>query len=189
MEMTVSDTPFANQAAPAPVKPPKPVRPRDPATGRLTARQPVSAPELPPEPAPEAAADAAEREHLMRLKNGAPRVPVSAGSLKLEVPERPGFRRRWVNDVPGRILRFEKAGYEIVSEHGRPKEHIVDKVTGLRAFLMEIPNEFYDADFAAKQEKLNDTDRQIYKGVHKQAPGDERYVPKGGIKIGVRAGD
>lgn len=119
------------------------------------------------------------------------RKPLSQRTKRLEHPPIPGFHLHWIVDSPGRIARAKKAGYTLVEEDGKPiSEHAGTHPTGgpLLQYLMKTPLEFYDADFAAKQEKLNEVDRQIYKGTYKQEAGDERYVPKAGIKIQSRRG-
>lgn len=61
---------------------------------------------------------------------------------------------RWINDYPGRVNIAKSAGYEHIKDaDGKPIEAVVDKHSGLKAFAMEIPKEFYDEDFAAKQEQ------------------------------------
>jgi hypothetical protein len=54
---------------------------------------------------------------------------------------------------------------------------------------MEIPKAFYDADFASKQQALDEIDKSIYMGSFKEEPGDNRYVPRSTpIKFGVETG-
>lgn len=118
------------------------------------------------------------------------RKPFGHIEQKLSYPKREGFVRRWFNDSPGRIIRALEAGYS----------HVVDERTGKNAellggkderghpvmmFLMEIPKEFYDEDFAAKQESLNEQDKAIYTGRHNQEVGDNRYVPRN-LAVGQR---
>jgi hypothetical protein len=43
-------------------------------------------------------------------------IPMSSGSLKLQVPEKEGFHRRWFRSDPGRIARAIQAGYQFVSK-------------------------------------------------------------------------
>lgn len=42
--------------------------------------------------------------------------PFSEGSLKLEVPERPGYHRHWFRGAAGRIARAQQAGYTFVDK-------------------------------------------------------------------------
>ncbi len=42
--------------------------------------------------------------------------PFSEGSLKLQVPDRPGYHRHWFRGEPGRIERAKQAGYTHVAK-------------------------------------------------------------------------
>jgi hypothetical protein len=90
------------------------------------------------------------------------RIPLSAQN-RLIVPARLGFVRRWVNDVEDRIARFELAGWTKVENSsltvgdGRSKDPAPLSATrrisvgkGVYAYLMEIPEEFYQEDQKAK---------------------------------------
>jgi hypothetical protein len=116
----------------------------------------------------DAAAMAAMSPEQVILRNGRERKPFSHVERRLNYDQRPGFVRRWFNDVTNRIERAQAAGYEHVKDNhtGTPMK----ATTGvhphggpLTSYLMEIPEEFYDADFAAKQESLNELDRAIYR--------------------------
>ena len=128
------------------------------------------------------------------------RVPLGVPRSKLTVPQREGYHRRWINDVPGRLHAAGQAGWEYVedpdlhvgdgaesgnSDMGSRVSRLVGKTESggpLRAYLMEIKQEFYEEDQAAKLAVVDETDRAIREG----KIGDDqegRYVPKGGIKI------
>lgn len=113
------------------------------------------------------------------------RKPFGTPESKLAMPARPGYVGRWFNDEPGRIQRALAAGYDHVKNpDGTPVSRTVDKGVdnrGLVAFYMEIPKEFYDEDFAAKQAALDETDKSIYRGKFNEEDGDRRYVPSSGI--------
>lgn len=116
------------------------------------------------------------------------RIPLGGGRQKLAAPQaRPGYVHRWINNDPGRIEQAQAAGYEFVrdpnavksgeeyqqenetSDIGSSVSRIVGKDDGgqgKRAYLMEIPKEFYDEDQAAKQQALDAVDAQIDKGKH-----------------------
>lgn len=122
----------------------------------------------------------------------AERVPLGTPRLKMQAPHRAGFRRRWVNDTPGRIQNAINGGYEHVAdeiEHrgGQHKSAIVgvgDAGEPLKAYLMEIPEHLYEQDQAAKGAVLDQTDEAIKRGgFHGDVGTDGRYVPKDGIKI------
>ncbi len=46
------------------------------------------------------------------------RVPLGAPRLRLAVEGRPGYKRRWVNDVGGRIEQAVEGGYSLVGRDG-----------------------------------------------------------------------
>jgi len=100
------------------------------------------------------------------------RIPIGTSNL-LNVPKRPGYERRWVNDTEGRLANFRAAGYEHVmtkdidldgltvkagaeSQMGTPVAKQVGG--GVRAFLMETKEEFYKEDQAAKQKSIDKTE-------------------------------
>lgn len=112
------------------------------------------------------------------------RVPFSANRKRLEVDERPGYFRRWFNDQDGRIERALAAGYELVAK-GDVKQvgdkdvangntdmnSMVSRVVGrtaenqpIRAFLMEIRNEWHAADMAKKEETNRLVDEAVRAG-------------------------
>lgn len=110
------------------------------------------------------------------------RIPMGTRRAKLARPKRPGFVRRWFSDVNGRIQEAQAAGYAFVLDaKGAPDKYRVDTDqhgNAVWGFLMEIPEAFYDQDFAAKQNSLNETDMAIYTGKHNELPDDNRYIPK-----------
>lgn len=89
------------------------------------------------------------------------RIPLAAQN-RLGAPTRSGYARRIVNDTDDRIERFKKAGWAIVegdfpigderskdpSLLGKQRRTAVGH--GTNAFLMEIPEEWYNADQEAK---------------------------------------
>jgi len=121
------------------------------------------------------------------------RRPLGRRRAKLEYPARPGFHRRWLNDVPGRIDDAKAGGYAHVKdkEKGKPVMRIVGTKEGgggLVAYLMEIPDALWNADFAKKQEDLDELDAQIFRGSYKQGADDKRYIPSIGIHAHVEKG-
>jgi len=92
----------------------------------------------------------------------------------LKYPGRPGYVRRVVNDREDRIRRFEEAGYNIVqdadlvpgekragdaSQVGAPVSKQVGG--GMRAYLMEIPEEWYNEDQAVKQGQVDAYEQEM----------------------------
>ena len=92
------------------------------------------------------------------------RRPIGETDPRLHAPERPGYMRRFVNDIKNRIQRFLEGGYEFVqdeqarNEAGDEKGGAIRVVVGqlpehqgvMHAYLMEIPNEYYNEDLEAK---------------------------------------
>jgi hypothetical protein len=125
------------------------------------------------------------------------RVPLGDPRPKMAAPERMGYRRRWINDTGDRLRAASTAGYEFVEdeievdEAGRGKRRsmtVGTKEDGspLKAFLMEIRNEFYEVDQAVKQGKIDEVDAAMRRGeVHGAQPQDEDkyYVPDEGISV------
>ena len=101
------------------------------------------------------------------------RKPVSQVRV-LSAPTRKGYVRRFVNDVPDRIRIFTEGGWTPVIEEGIStadsarlaespmgsiyKRHVGNNVS---AILMEIKEEFYKEDQAAKMEKLKTDEKSI----------------------------
>lgn len=144
-------------------------------------RIPVSAPIPPAQPEPEPEDDMPDG--LAAKLAG--RTPFGTRELKLDVEPIPGYVQRWFNDTPGRIERAKRAGYEHVLEReGRddePKSRSVGTSEGgggIRAYLMKIPEEFYNADFAAKMGALDTLDAEVMRGKHNVESGDGTYVPR-----------
>ena len=115
------------------------------------------------------------------------RKPFGSMSLKLDYPQRTGFHRHWFNDIPGRVARAVEAGYEHVK--GSDQKN-VSRVVGvaegggaLTAFLMEIPEEWYQQDMAAEQRIINEKEAAMKRGVADGKEGEGQYVPKQGITI------
>ena len=128
------------------------------------------------------------------------RKPLHARNV-LKFPQRPGFRRRIVND-PGdgsRVNMFLEAGYNHVAEKvnmtsdgeaGKPSqvgsntERVVGSgsVAPIRGYLMEIPEEYYQEDQKAKQRIVDDYELAISQEEQSKVPGV--YVP-GGNKEGI----
>jgi hypothetical protein len=117
------------------------------------------------------------------------RKPFGNQQLKLARPDRPGFKRRFFNDVPGRIVRAKEAGWEIVMKaNGEPDTEVVGVAeTGgaLLAYLMETPEEFYNEDYKDQQAQIDDMERSFKRGAdnHGQVGQDGRYIPSRGITI------
>lgn len=97
------------------------------------------------------------------------RIPVSGPRDILTVTNmNPNYHYRWVNDIPGRIPKFQEGGWEIVNHEAEVGGKTVDRGSRLgsavtkrvgnqvEAVLMRIPLEWYIEDQKAKQEQVND---------------------------------
>jgi len=127
------------------------------------------------------------------------RVPLGVARAKLSVPTRPGYVRRWVNDTEGRLMQAEQGGYQFATDQslqigavdvdnvnrdlGARISRVVDKSTGQKAYLMEIKEDFYAEDQAAKVRQVAETDRLIKTG--KLDDEKHRYVPDQGRGISI----
>lgn len=127
------------------------------------------------------------------------RVPLGGGKQRLAAPDpKPEFVQRWVNDDPGRIQQALAGGYQFVvnpnasksgeyyqdangtSDIGASMSRIVGSSVeggGKRAYLMEIPKEFYDEDQASKQASIDVIDAQIDRNKYENKIGDRYKHP------------
>lgn len=102
----------------------------------------------------------------------------------MSTDQREGFVRRWVNDIPGRVEKFFRAGYEVVKDDevtvgdGGVTDNNIALGTGARknvgrtragegtqAVLMEIPKDMYEADQKAKQAEVDATDKVLKRNI------------------------
>lgn len=108
------------------------------------------------------------------------RIPVGQRN-RLTAPKRTGFKRRFVNMQLGRVQMFEDAGYQLVTDQtydpdnpGRVKvgdrsvaatplgSAVVEEVGGgQQAVLMEIREDWFNADQAKKARRLDEMETQI----------------------------
>ena len=107
-----------------------------------------------------------------RAQNRPKRVPLHQQKV-LDAHKRPGYVRRWVNETPEAIAAYEAAGYELVSSTEDNSAQRAQTETNLgssvarkvvnrdpnartrHAVLMEIKEEYYKEDQAAKQAKVD----------------------------------
>jgi len=94
------------------------------------------------------------------------RVPVNYGNKLSFTNNDPAYSYRLVNDTPGRLDLFLRAGWEFTYEAERedskraaeasaPDSRIsVDAGNGLRAYRMRIPVKFFNEDQTSKLEKI-----------------------------------
>ena len=107
------------------------------------------------------------------------RTPVGRRNV-LVAPSKKGFERRFVNDEPGRVQMFLDAGYTIVndgSQAGDPNVGVASALGsntekpvggGKNAVLMEIKEDWYKEDQAAKQTRLKQKEKGILRDANKE---------------------
>lgn len=105
------------------------------------------------------------------------RKPFGSTDQKLAFPARPGFHQHWFNDEPGRVVQAKEAGYEHVNDQrGVPVSRVVGVTSGggpLIAYLMEIPQEWWEEDMARQQKLVDEKMADIRRGhVDKRNPLD-----------------
>lgn len=95
------------------------------------------------------------------------RIPVNGNRDILTVADKKDdLEYRWVLDTPGRIDKFEQAGWEVVKAALKVGQTAVDSGSrlgsaittsrgGQTLVLMSVLREWYDEDQLAKQEKVN----------------------------------
>lgn len=114
------------------------------------------------------------------------RKPLHKSDL-IGVPERPGYKRRLVNENPGRVEQFIEAGWSVVDDPkagvGTPWRIIVSRNsvgTPATAVVMEIPLEWFEEDAAAALAENQERTRSIYDAMPMS---DGFYRPKTGQHI------
>lgn len=115
---------------------------------------------------------------------------------KLSYDARPGYHRHWFNDTGSRIGDAENGGYTKVNDkEGKPVSKIVGTQEGgerLVAYLMEIPQEWYDEDMAEQQASIDAKEELIKRRGRLEENSDDRgYVPQrpdGSSSISIRRG-
>lgn len=101
------------------------------------------------------------------------REPIGTRDV-LKYPQRPGYVRRIVNDIEGRVQRFENAGWRVVQqeiiEGGDMRVGVASQLAspvlkpvggGINAVLMEIPEDIYKEDQTKKQEQVDLSEESI----------------------------
>lgn len=121
------------------------------------------------------------------------RASVGGHALKLNAPPRPGYTRRWVNDLDNRIAQADDLAYDFVNEKGiktddpssRVSRLVGTKANGepLRAYLMETPDELYAEGVAEKEAHNAQVDEAIRAGSYSEGQGDANTFGQGSIKV------
>lgn len=109
------------------------------------------------------------------------RVPLHRQNL-INTDQRPGYVRRLVNDTDDRIERFKKAGWSPVEGEKIGDDHTGDPSSlgsmstksvggGMKAVLMEIPEEYYKADQADKQKRVDELEAAMEQDIKNKLGG------------------
>lgn len=138
-------------------------------------------PETSTKTAPEMSVEASPAA-TKRRKRGS----VGGFSQKLAAPTRPGFVRRWFNDVGNRLADAAELAYEFVSDASvkthDPSSRIARRVgTGengapLHSYLMETPEEEYAVGQGEREAIHSQVDQAIVKGADFTGEVDEQFA-------------
>ena len=134
-------------------------------------------------------------ERTARVPFGGPRLRLQLSDTDRKVFDKRGMVPHWFNDQDGRIARAEGAGYKFVDPkytpslgsgavHGNTSlgprvSLIVSKGEPIiTAYLMEIKQEYYDEDQAAKEAVNSQVDDALALGGHLGSDLENEYKPK-----------
>lgn len=126
-----------------------------------------------------------------------PRKPFGSMTQKLAYPPRPGFHHHWFNDDGPRIAQAIEAGYtHVQNERAENVSYVVGTGkdgSAMKAFLMEIPQEWYDQDMKDQQAQVNSREQDIKRGLADAIAGSgesqEKFYPTAQgrrISVGTR---
>lgn len=106
------------------------------------------------------------------------RIPVYKSELE-KTKTRKGYHRRWVNDEGDNLHMYEQGGYTKVQDHAGNTETRRAK-PGVKAVLMEIPEELHDEDQQAKYDEWNAKAHERLKSRENEpgyyAPGQMKHI-------------
>ncbi len=132
-------------------------------------------------------------------------IPVDTPHNPLQYTERAGYHRHIFNDKTGRLERALRGGYQFVTKDQMPdyierplsqKEEVDSRVswmvgqedngTPIRGYLMELPEEDYQADQAAREaQTLSVLKQTLRQDQSNEKPGGDELYPTGpGVKFG-----
>lgn len=110
------------------------------------------------------------------------RSSVGGHALKLDAPARPGFVRRFFNDVGNRLAEAGELGYDFVEDAGiqtHDPSSRINRLAGtqasgapLKTYLMETPDELYAEGVAEKEARNAEVDKAIREGHDSTGSGD-----------------
>jgi len=110
------------------------------------------------------------------------RVPIHGDRDRLSIEgQEEGYHYCWVND--NNVPKFERAGYEFVEHAVIVGDRRVDAASstgvkhslavgnGVTAYLMRIPNEYFDLDMAALNHKVDSYEAAMYDNLNSKKEG------------------
>src|SRR5262249_4748448 len=107
--------------------------------------------------------------------------PFGTHEQKLSYAPRPGYYRRWFNDVGTRITQALEGGYtHVVGNDGKNVMRpvgVAEHGGALIAYLLEIPKEWYDEDMAAQQAEVDKVEEAMRRGVVPGGNTEGMYLP------------
>jgi hypothetical protein len=124
------------------------------------------------------------REKLLKESRGA-RIPLYDQAIsKFKADVSPGCQARFVNDdFPGKIAKYELAGWRIKAEDGLPITRIVNR-SGTKAYLMETDKDIFNEDKKRKQLRRIDRLKEISKPKKEKPTDDNPYYGQLKINLG-----
>jgi hypothetical protein len=123
-----------------------------------------------------------EEGQVVRVPFGAHRSKLQLSEKDSKILEKRGFVLRWFNDQDGRIERAQAGGYTFVepkevpslgfgaihqgnSDAGSKVSKVVSKGEPIiRAYLMKIQKEYYEADQKEKAKQVDKVDEALRRG-------------------------
>lgn len=124
---------------------------------------------------PSKANTAVAEEQRAKKESGArkERRVTMARAKKLDIRIKEGYVGRWANGgKPGRIELLQEAGYEFVVD---AEGNQITRPSGAhKVYLMQIPKEWYDEDFADGQKLISDIVEKDVQQLRK-----DEYIPDG----------
>jgi len=102
------------------------------------------------------------------------RASVGGAAMKLLAPTRPGYVRRWFNDLGNRVADAQELAYDFVQDpdiKSHSQDTRISRLVGtkpdgspLHAFLMETPEDEYAGGLAEKEAHNRKVDEAIRDG-------------------------
>lgn len=121
------------------------------------------------------------------------RRPFGSSTRKLELAQRPNYKRHWFNDTGARVQEYLDSGWAHVKDQkGQPLKRAVG--TGrdngvLYAYAMELPEEFWLEDMAARHEQAKARMDAVKQSPFQAKPGTAQRSDQGKFYSPVEGAD